>query len=98
MILEILIALLLGVCAGTISGLTPGIHVNLISLILISLSSYFLGFTSPIVLGVFIISMAVTHTFLDSIPSIFLGAPDADMALGVLPGHKLLLKEKVSKQ
>jgi len=43
---------------------------------------------------VFIIAMAVTHTFLDSIPSIFLGAPDADMVLGVLPGHKLLLEGK----
>lgn len=38
--------------------------------------------------------MAITHTFLDSIPSIFLGAPDSDMALGVLPGHKLLLQGK----
>jgi len=94
MFAEILLAILLGVSAGIITGLTPGIHVNLISLILISLSSYFLGFTSPLMLGVFIIAMAVTHTFLDSIPSIFLGAPDADMALGVLPGHKLLLEGK----
>jgi putative membrane protein len=36
--------------------------------------------------------MAITHTFLDVLPAIFLGAPDADTALGVLPGHKLLLK------
>ena len=43
-------------------------------------------------MAVFIISMSVTHTFLDSIPSIYLGAPDADQALGVLPGHKMLLK------
>lgn len=92
--LEITIAILLGISAGIITGLIPGIHVNLISLILLSLSAYFLGFTSPLVLSCFIISMAVTHTFLDSIPSIFLGAPDADMALGVLPGHKLLLEGK----
>jgi len=38
--------------------------------------------------------MAITHTFLDAIPSIFLGAPDADQALNALPGHKLLLKGK----
>jgi len=36
--------------------------------------------------------MAITHTFLDVLPAIFLGAPDADTALGVLPGHKLLMK------
>ncbi|MFH2028452.1 MAG: tripartite tricarboxylate transporter permease [Nanoarchaeota archaeon] len=94
MIGQILIALLLGICFGIFTGLIPGIHVNLISLILLSMSGYLLGFTTPLVLSVFIIAMAITHTFLDSIPSIFLGAPDADMALGVLPGHKLLLEGK----
>jgi putative membrane protein len=37
--------------------------------------------------------MAITHTFLDFIPSIFLGAPEDDSnALSVLPGHRLLMK------
>ena len=36
--------------------------------------------------------MSVTHTFMDSIPSIFLGAPDSSTVLSVLPGHKLLLE------
>ena len=36
--------------------------------------------------------MGVTHTFLDSIPSIFLGAPDSDTVMAVLPGHKLLFQ------
>ena len=92
MLIQILIALFCGICAGIFTGLIPGIHINLVSLLLVSLSGYFLGFTDPLMLGVFIISMAVTHTFLDIIPSIFLGAPDADTALAVLPGHKLLLK------
>jgi len=91
---DVIIAVLIGCIFGCVTGLIPGIHVNLISMLLVSLSGYMLGFTSPIVLGVFIISMAITHTFLDSIPSVFLGAPDADMALGVLPGHKLLLEGK----
>mgnify|MGYP001569562525 FL=1 len=34
--------------------------------------------------------MSITHTFLDFIPSIFLGAPDTDTELSVLPGHELL--------
>lgn len=38
--------------------------------------------------------MAVTHTFIDTIPAIYLGAPDSDTALSILPGHKLLLKGK----
>ncbi len=92
MYFQILIAVLLGIFAGIITGLIPGVHINLISLLLVSLSGYFLGFTHPLILGVFIIAMAVTHTFLDIIPSVFLGAPDADTALAVLPGHRLLLK------
>ena len=77
-----------------LTGLIPGIHVNLVSMILISMSGYLLGITDVVSLCVFIISMSVTHTFLDSIPSIFLGAPDSDMALGVLPGHRMLLEGK----
>jgi len=94
MFLELLIAIISGILFGIITGLIPGIHINLVSLLLVSVSGFFLGFTSPLVLAVFIIAMSVTHTFLDPIPSIFLGAPDADMVLGVLPGHKLLLEGK----
>ena len=36
--------------------------------------------------------MSITHTFLDALPSIFLGAPDSGLELSVLPGHKLLLE------
>jgi len=92
MFLEITIAIICGLGAGTITGLIPGIHINLVSVILVSISGFFLRIIDPIHLAVFIISMAVTHTFLDSIPSIFLGAPDADMALNVLPGHRMLMK------
>lgn len=94
MIWQILIAIALGVNAGVITGLIPGIHINLVSLILLSVSPLLLQYTSPIVLCCFIIAMSITHTFLDAIPSIFLGAPDADQALNVLPGHKLLLQGK----
>lgn len=92
--LEVLAAIFLGVNAGIITGLIPGIHINLVSLILLSLSPVLLHYTNPVVLCCFIIAMAITHTFLDAIPSIFLGAPDADQALNVLPGHKLLLQGK----
>jgi putative membrane protein len=92
MFIQILTAVFCGIGAGIVTGLIPGIHINLISLLLVSLSGYFLGFTHPLILGVFIIAMAVTHTFLDVIPSVFLGAPDSDTALAVLPGHKLLLQ------
>jgi len=92
MFLEVAIALLLGIGTGIITGITPGLHVNLVSVIVLSLSGVLLYFTSPIVLGVYIIALAITHTFLDALPSIYLGAPDEAQALNVLPGHRLLLK------
>ena len=91
MILYIILALILGILAGTITGLFPGIHINLIAILLLSISSTLLNITSPLTLIIFITAMAITHTFLDFIPSIFLGAPDEDSILSILPGHKLLL-------
>src|SRR3989338_3791961 len=92
MLLEVLVGLALGILSGIFSGLIPGIHVNLVSVLLVSFSSVLLAYTSPIVLAIFIIALAITHTFLDAIPSIYLGAPTEAQALNVLPGHRLLLK------
>ncbi len=39
-------------------------------------------------------AMGLTHTFLDVIPSAFLGVPDEGTALGVLPAHRLVLRGK----
>jgi putative membrane protein len=91
-IIYLILAIFLGVLAGTITGLIPGIHINLIALILLGFSATLLNITSPLILIIFITSMAITHTFIDYIPSIFLGAPDEDSILSVLPGHKLLLQ------
>ncbi|MFH1326572.1 MAG: tripartite tricarboxylate transporter permease [archaeon] len=92
MLIELILFLLLGLLAGTITGLIPGIHINLIGALLVSASFSLIYFIPPIYLIVFIVSMAITHTFLDFIPSIFLGCPDTDTELSILPGHKLLKK------
>src|SRR3972149_185250 len=94
MLIEILLFLLLGILAGTFAGLMPGIHINLIGALLVSASASFLFFIPPLYLVVFITSMAITHTFLDFIPSVFLGCPDTDTELSVLPGHELLKEGK----
>lgn len=94
MFFELMICVLIGVCFGIVTGITPGVHVNLVSVVLLSISPMLLKIISPLALSVTIISMAITHTFLDIIPSIFLGAPDSDEAASVLPGHRLLLEGK----
>jgi len=97
---------ILGVITGIATGLLPGLHVNNIALILLSLSgvivstfSFLLSYGISeefilLLICVFIISTSISHTFHDVIPSTFLGAPDEDMALSVLPAHSLLLEGK----
>ena len=90
MLIQFIFASLFGIFAGTITGLIPGIHINLVAttiLVLITSTQF-----STLELIIFITAMAITHTFIDFIPSIFLGAPDEDTGLGVLPGHEFLLK------
>ena len=96
MLLQIFLFLFLGIFAGTITGLTPGIHINLVGALVVSLTTsvIFFSLTNPIYLVIFITAMAITHTFVDFIPSIFLGCPNDDTALTVLPGHELLLEGK----
>lgn len=87
------ISILIGYLLGVISGLTPGIHTSNFAFILVAASPVFKEFGfGPVYVAIIIISNSITHTFLDIIPSVFLGAPDADTALAVLPGHRLLLQ------
>ncbi len=94
MLIEIILSLLFGILAGTFTGLFPGIHINLVGAALVSLSVSLLANINPVFLGVFIVAMAITHTFLDFIPSVFLGCPDTDTSLSVLPGHEMLKQGK----
>jgi putative membrane protein len=91
MILELLISVILGVFAGIFTGLMPGIHINLISTLLLLYYGKLSLFFDPLPIASFIVSMSITHSFLDFIPSIFLSAPNSETALSVMPGHKLLL-------
>ncbi|MBN2142892.1 tripartite tricarboxylate transporter permease [Candidatus Woesearchaeota archaeon] len=92
MYLEIIAAIILGMLSGIVTGLTPGIHVNLVATTLLALSPFLLRYTSPFSLAAFIMSLAVVHSFLDTIPSTYLGAPESENALSVLPAQKMLLK------
>jgi putative membrane protein len=94
MLIQLILAITFGILTGTFTGLIPGVHINLIGAVLISLNQSTIYFLPPIYLISFIVSMAITHTFIDFIPSIFLGCPDTDTELSILPGHKLLKKGK----
>ncbi len=87
-------AILLGLLLGIVSGLTPGLHVNTFSAFILSYSAVLSRYFSPEELAVVIFTNAVVHTFLDILPSMFLGVPDEDTAIAVLPTHELVLDGK----
>jgi len=92
--LAILAGTFLGVLLGTVSGLVPGIHANTMAGILLGLQLALLPLFGPEALAATMFAALITHTFLDIIPSTFLGIPDPETALAVLPAHALCLEGK----
>jgi len=90
--IEILLGTLFGVMLGTISGIIPGVHANTLAGVLLSVQVALLSFFSPLVLAGAMFAALITHTFVDSLPSTFLGIPDAETSLAVLPAHALCLE------
>ncbi|MCK9591254.1 MAG: tripartite tricarboxylate transporter permease [Methanoregula sp.] len=90
--IEILLGTLIGVILGTISGIIPGVHANTLAGVLLSLQVALLSLFGPLVLAGAMFAALITHTFVDAIPSTFLGIPDADTSLAVLPAHALCLE------
>jgi putative membrane protein len=88
----ILLGTCIGIVLGTISGIIPGIHANTLAGVLLSFQAVLLSFFGPVALAGAMFAALITHTFVDSIPSTFLGIPDADTSLSVLPAHALCLE------
>ncbi|MGM0398596.1 MAG: tripartite tricarboxylate transporter permease [Halobacteriota archaeon] len=78
-----------GIALGTVSGLTPGLHVNTVAVIMASLAPTVPA--PPHLLGASMLSAGVTHSFLDVVPTLAIGVPDAAMAVSALPGHRLVM-------
>lgn len=87
----VLIIIILGIIWGIVTGLTPGVHINLISIIVLVNFITFLQYFDINELIIFIIVMGIVHSFIDFIPSIIFGVPNADTSLSVLPGHMMVL-------
>jgi putative membrane protein len=90
--LEILLGTFIGVLLGTISGIIPGVHANTLAGVLLSLQALLLSVLGPVALAGTLFAALITHTFVDALPSTFLGIPEADTSLAVLPAHALCLE------
>ena len=98
---------LLGVGLGVITGLIPGIHVNTVSFLIVASQAGLIAFSFGLlssynptlsqiltIISTLVMGCLITHTFLNFIPSTYLGAPEGETALSVLPAHKLMLEGK----
>jgi putative membrane protein len=82
-----------GFALGILSGLTPGLHLNNFAAMLLAISPQLLAMgLSPFQMASIILAASISQTFFDAIPAIFLGAPDSETALTVLPGQRLMLE------
>lgn len=99
----IVIFCFLGVLIGVTTGLLPGLHVNNVAMILLSFSSSIIAICGSlssyniseqfilILIAGFILSVSIAHSFINAIPATFIGAPEEETALSLLPAHGLLL-------
>ncbi len=69
---------------GVITGLIPGLHVNLLAAVALTIPGMEPWSDALIVIG-------VVHTFVTILPTTYIGAPDADSPMAVLPAHRMLL-------
>jgi len=99
-----LILTVLGLLAGALTGLSPGLHVNNVAALVLATQAAWTSFVATLVpdvasepetmgllLSCFLLATAGSHAVFDFIPAVFLGAPTEDTALATLPGHRLLL-------
>ncbi len=99
-ILLAVIAGTIGAAIGTFTGLVPGIHVNTAATILLGaypfmedlISGYVDPVWAPVLISCCIMSASAVHSFVDFVPSVFIGVPDPDDTLSVLPGHRLMME------
>ena len=99
--LAVLICGLAGGLAGSLSGIVPGLHVNTLALLMLGVAALLEGWLEPmtstqgevaLLMAVLLASTGLAHTFVNFIPSTFLGAPEGETALSVLPAHRMLLE------
>ena len=99
-VLLILYMTIIGAAIGTFSGLVPGIHVNTLAAMMLAGYPFLVDLFSPFIpsdllplcVASCIMSASIVHSFVDYVPSVFIGAPDPDDIMSALPGHRLLLE------
>lgn len=83
--MDVLTIASIGALVGLLTGLVPGLHVNTLA----ALAAAALPSSPAVALA--LVAAGTVHTIVNIIPSTYLGAPDEDDVLVVLPAHRMLL-------
>ncbi len=83
---------LIGIILGSFTGIIPGVHPNTLSAMIIASTPFLSKHFSPISITIILISMAITHTIVNIIPTTFAGIPEDDTALAIYPSHEMVLE------
>lgn len=84
--MDLVTATLAGAAIGVMTGLLPGLHVNTIAAVAFA----FTPAPGPAA-AMFLLAVGTVHTIVNILPATYMGAPDEDDILAVLPAHRLLL-------
>ena len=87
---QALVGTFLGTTIGLCSGVVPGLHINLLGMIIAQAGR--LHELSWLFVSVMIFSAAASQIFSAFLPSILLGAPGSENFLAALPGQKMLIR------
>ncbi|MBN1899682.1 MAG: tripartite tricarboxylate transporter permease [Spirochaetes bacterium] len=90
----LLLYVILGTLISSVLSLIPALHIYNVAGIILIISISFKSLIPTEALPVFMMSMIVTYSFLNTIPSLFLGAPDDSTIFVVLPGQKYMLEKR----
>ncbi|GEM_PF-2423820 len=82
----------IGGTLGFITGLAPGVHINLVCVLFVSGMGLILKWMSPIEAAIVLFAMAVTHNLADNITTTFLGVTSGEDLTGTVPAQRLLMK------
>lgn len=93
--IEYIPLILIGVLLGVLTGVLPGLHPN--TVVFITLPVYLATSIDIYIYMSILAGLSVSHTFHEFLPSIILGAPEAESALSALPGAEMTMNGEAKK-
>ena len=92
--LNLIIWIILGTVLGSVLSLIPSLHIYNVAGVILILNIALEKFIPLDVLAYFMLAMVVAYSIVNTVPSIFLNAPDDSLAFTILPGQQYMLMGK----